>query len=325
MSILERIAPEDPWMASMRRGDFDAAWRVADRTLFERAGRPCWHLPRHFQYLWSGRPLGGRRVLVHCYHGLGDTIQFARYLPRLKAVASDVIVWAQPSLLPLLRSAGGIDLLLPLHDGDPGVERDEDVELMELPHYFRSTLATLPRDVPYLHVEPSDLGNFNFERARLNVGLVWQSGAWDDRRSVPVSLLQPLLDLPGVHWVVLQNGIRSVPGKTTACTCLGEHTVETAARTMRGLDLVITVDTLAAHLAGALAVPTWTLLQAEPDWRWMREREDSPWYPTMRLFRQRRAGDWEDVITRVVAALEQRMNSPIHLGGDDEPRTCTRC
>ncbi len=148
----------DEWTRHMRRGDFAAAWNVSDQVLRARAGIPCSPLvPRHFQYFWDGQPLDGKRVLVRCYHGLGDTIQFIRYAPLLRSLAREVIVWAQPKLIPLLRSVTGIDLLLPLNDVAPDVEFDTDVELMELPHVFRTTIATIPAEVPYLHVTPAPL------------------------------------------------------------------------------------------------------------------------------------------------------------------------
>lgn len=293
-------AAEDPWMRHMRRGEFAAAWTISDAALQARAGAPCWHWPRHCQYIWDGTPLADRRVLIRCYHGLGDTVQFIRYAPLVQRLAREVSVWAQPALLPLLRSAAGIDRLLPLHDGRPEVEYDVDVEIMELAHVFRSTLATLPADAPYLHAVPARLRP---TRAR-RVGLVWSAGDWDDRRSVPAHDLAPLLACGGIEFHVLQRGpaARELPF-SAACCDTGSASVETLARVMRALDLVITVDSFPAHLAGALGVPTWTLLHAEPDWRWMMEREDSPWYPTMRLFRQEHAGDWRPVIARVAEEL----------------------
>src|ERR671932_14884 len=142
------------WMACMRRGAFEAAWAISDAVLRARAGVPCWHWPRHLQYIWDGTPLAGKRVLGRCYHGLGDTIQFIRYAPLIKAIAAEVIVWAQPPLLPLLEMVQGIDQLLPLHDGVPEVEYDVDVEVMELPHIFRTTPETIPLTISYLHVDP---------------------------------------------------------------------------------------------------------------------------------------------------------------------------
>jgi hypothetical protein len=291
----------DLWMRHMRRGEFEPAWEISDAMLRSRAGQPCWHLPRHLQYVWDGRPLEKKRVLVRCYHGLGDTIQFIRYAPLLQAVAAEVMVWTQDALIPLLRSMRGIDRLLPLHDGSPGVEYDVDLEVMELPHVFRTTLENVPAEIPYLHVDPAVLES----DARLAVGIVWKAGDWEERRSIPFPLLAPLADVPGITLHVLQRG----PGLAERCAEFGiisgsDEALETA-RIIRALDLLISVDTLPAHLAGALGVPVWNLLHADPDWRWMAGRDDSPWYPTMRLFRQERRGEWEAVIRRVVAELKK--------------------
>jgi hypothetical protein len=286
----------------MRGGDFEAAWRVSDAVLRSRAGASCAHWPRHEQWVWNGEPLDGKRVLVRCYHGLGDTLQFIRYAARLQAVAREVIVWAQPELIPLLSTARGIDRLLPLHDGAPDAEFDADVEVMELAHIFRDTPATLPAEVPYLHADPAPLPR----DGRLAVGLVWKAGGWDERRSIPPELLAPLAEIPSVKLHVLQRG----PGLAERPAGLGidsgsDDVLETA-RVMKALDLVVTVDSMPAHLAGALGVPTWTLLHADPDWRWMEGRDDSPWYPTMRLIRQERAGGWAGVVARVAADLASR-------------------
>lgn len=285
----------------MRAGDFAAAWKISDAVLRERAGRSCHHLPRHEQWIWDGRPLAGKRVLVRCYHGLGDTVQFIRFLPALRAVARETIVWAQPALLPLLRTAAGIDRLLPLHDGTPDVAHDAEIELMELPHFFRPTLATLPAAVPYLHATPARLPRTPGRKA---IGLVWQAGNWDARRSVPPALLGALACVRGVEFFSLQRGASRpprLPMRDASCSA-----PEATAAVMRALDLVITVDSFPAHLAGALGVPVWTLLHATPDWRWMHRRSDTPWYPTMRLFRPPRPGDWASVIEDVIAALRSK-------------------
>jgi hypothetical protein len=252
------------WFSHMRRGDFAAAWEISDEILRARGGAPTWHLPRHEQAIWDGTPLHGRRVLIRCYHGLGDTIQFARFIPAVEAIASEVAVWAQPSLIPLLQTMNTSARFLPLHDGTPEVDYDADVEIMELAHVFRTTVETIP-SVPYLHVAPADVPR--------GIGLVWRAGEWDPARSIPFEVFRPLLETPGVRFYPLH---REDEGAGTP--------LETA-RLMRALDLVITVDTMAAHLAGALGVPVWTLLPAQCDWRWMDERSDTPWYPTMHLFR----------------------------------------
>jgi hypothetical protein len=289
------------WMDAVRRGDFEGAWKISDALLVTKQDQT--DLPRWFQSVWDGRSVVRKRVLVRCYHGLGDTIQFIRYARLLKAIAAEVIVWAQPSLIPLLRSVRGIDRLLPLHDGDPEVEYDVDIELNELPYLFRTTLATIPAEAPYIFVEPSSLARND----RLRVGLIWQSGDWDNRRSIPFSLLKPLAQLDGIEWHILQRGaVRAGWDGSLGLVSGGDNPLDDA-RMMRALDLVISVDTMTTHLAGALGVNTWTLLPFESDWRWFLDRSDSPWYPTMRLFRQREEGNWDQVINEVLTNLQSRV------------------
>jgi hypothetical protein len=292
------------WMRHMRRGDWEAAWEISDAVLQSRAGKPCWHLPRHFQYLWDGTPPAGKRVLVRCYHGLGDTILFIRYAPLLKALAAEVLVWAQPPLLPLLKTVPGIDQVLPLHEGRPEVSCDLEVEIMELPHLFRTTPATIPAQIPYLQVAPVPLSAGTNQMA---VGLVWQVSDWDSYRSIPFSLLAPLAQLPGIRLYILQSDARAAGWQEGVGLYPGELSLEAYAGFLRSLDLLIAVDTMAVHLAGALGVTVWTLLHAEANWRWMEDRDDSPWYPTMRLFRQASPGDWQGVIERVKTELQSQI------------------
>lgn len=288
------------WVGHMRRGEFGHAWEISDEVLRSRPANGRDHLPRRLQHFWDGTPLGGGRVLVRCYHGLGDTIQFIRYAPLVKAAAAELIVLAQPELIPLLRTVPGVDLLLPLSDGPLEVVWDREVEVMELPHVFRTTPDTIPSEVPYLHADPLPLARDR----RLQVGLVWEAGAWDRRRSIPFSELAPLAGVPGVALSILQRDALLVGWRPGVGVLMGGYSVVVDARVMRSLDLVITVDTMTAHLAGALGVPVWTLLSADPDWRWMEGRGDSPWYPTMRLFRQERLNEWGSVVARVAEELE---------------------
>lgn len=290
----------DGWTLHMLRGELEAAWKISDQVVHQRAGVDCSHLPRHFQYFWEGQPLDGKRLLVRCYHGLGDTIQFIRYIPLLRPRARQVIVWAQPKLIPLFRSVQGIDRLLPLRDGAPDVEFDTSVELMELPHVFRTTLATIPREVPYLHVTPARLPR---NGSNLVAGLTWAGGDWDEDRSIPFAALKPLTAIPGIDWYIFQRGEALNDWRRSLGTISTGELHEEAAL-LAAMDLMISVDTMTAHLAGALGIPVWTLLQKNADWRWMDQRDDSPWYPTMRLYRQRTQGDWTSVIDRVAAALE---------------------
>lgn len=301
------VGSGDPWMEAMKRGDWSAAWEFADRVLAERRGKLCWHRPRHEQYVWNGDPLDGKRVLIRCYHGLGDTLQFIRFAPLVKRVAAEVIVWAQPALLPLLRTTAGVDRWMPLHDGTPEVDYDVDVELMELPHVFRTTLDALPREVPYVHAPPRRMPRAG---TGMNVGIVWAAGDWDARRNVPICEFARLAQTHGVTLHALQRGDALSEWPAEWGPVSGADRVEDLAGIMRALDLVITIDSMPAHLAGALGVPVWTLLHSDADWRWMRDRDDSPWYPTMRLFRQRSPDRWAEVLEQVARALQQPIVRP---------------
>ncbi len=286
-------------MWHMRRGEFAAAWQISDLVLRQTADIHRADVPRHLQPVWNGTSLLNKRVLVRCYHGLGDTLQFIRYAPLLKSKAAEVMVWAQPTLLSLLQSVAGIDRLLPLHDGVPECRYDVDVEIMELPFLFRTTLEILPATVPYIHVTPAAIADRQYK-----VGLVWRAGDWDVRRNVPFGLMKRLTEVRGASFYILQQDIeqRECTDGFRRILPNGGDAASTA-RIIGALDLVITVDSMPAPLAGALAVPTWTLLQRDADWRWMEGRGDSPWYPTMRLFRQQEAGAWEPVIEQVTHEL----------------------
>jgi len=312
------------WEAAMRRGDFEAAWRQTDRLEHlrrarEACGAPiddCDHL------LWNGASFAGRRVLVRCNHGLGDTLQFIRYVPRLREVARRVSVLVQPHLVELLQCPEFGDVQNGWTDASPP-PHDVEIEIMELAYAFRSTIETLPRRVPYISL--SNVRAFAHllpplpRAAGCRIGLVWASSEWDTSRSVPLSTLAPLGSVPGVRFFGLQQGAHAEPAVAApfAITVLSPHTKEirAAAAAMLELDLVITVDCMVAHLAGALGRPAWLLLKHRADWRWMDGRDDSPWYPTLRLFRQSREGDWRTVIARVAEALDRAVK-----GSDDSPR-----
>ncbi len=283
----------------MRRGDFPAAWAVSDAVLALRDPRtrddPS--QPYHQRWVWEGRAFAGQRVLVRCYHGLGDTVQFCRYLPLLRPHVAALDVEVQPELMGLLSALPGPDRLLPFDPANPAPPSGCDIEIMELPHALRIA----PGPAPYLSVPVTRPG------AALRVGLCWGAGGWDPRRSVPFRLLAPLGDLPGVQLVSLQRG----PAASEGPPCDDSMDIQRTARLMGTLDLVVSVDTMVAHLAGALGRPTWLLLQAEADWRWMDARDDSPWYPTMRLFRQALQGDWHAPVARLRAELADLATRPL--------------
>ncbi len=291
----------DHWMNCMLNGAFEEAWKFSDEVLKERAGKTSWHLQRHQQWIWNGSPLHNKTVLIRCYHGLGDTIQFIRYAPLVKAIARKVIVWAQQPLIPLLQTVNGIDKILPLHDGAPEVQYDADVEIMELPYIFRTTIETIPNQIPYLHVEPEQLSK---KKDELAIGLVWKAGNWALHRNIPFNFLKPLFEATGNKVFILQENAKEAGWSEEYGIHPGDVSLYEYAKRIKGLDLLISIDSMPAHLAGALGVRVWTLLHADADWRWMRNCEDSPWYPTMKLFRQEKEGEWEGVIERVVSELK---------------------
>ncbi|WP_156927299.1 glycosyltransferase family 9 protein [Azospirillum halopraeferens] len=302
------------WAAHMMLGEFTHALAISDlvlrrtpRDAFNRGDRPF-----HERAVWDGRPFDGRRVLVRCYHGLGDIVQFARYLPLLARRARGVAVQAPDAALPLLAGLPGVSALLPQGDDVALPRYDVQTEVMELLHAFRTTPATVPAVVPFPAVTRDRVRRQAAGmtgRARLRIGLAWAAGAWDGGlRSLPPALASRLTGLPGIDWVCLQRGPALAEGLRRLAFCdrgpRSDDLRDTAAA-MLACDLVVSVDTVVAHLAGAMAVPVWTLLRYEADWRWMVERDDSPWYPTMRLFRQPAPGNWEAVTDAVAAALRR--------------------
>ena len=287
----------------MRRGDFMAAWAISDEVLRRRfeSGQRCWDWPRHLQYVWRGEALRDKRVLVRCYHGLGDTIQFIRFAAPLRRLARHTVFWVQPELLELVKAAPGVDRAIPLHEGAPEVAYDVDIEIMELPHALRIAPQTLGRGIPYLFA--GFAGEAGIASSRKRVGLIWRAGTWNPSRSIPIELVMPARAAAGVDLFSLQLDADCAEIAALGATDWRSADVCLLAARLMALDLVITVDTMVAHLAGALGRPVWTLLPADCDWRWMERRSDSPWYPSMLLFRQRHAGRWQDVLDDVIAAL----------------------
>ncbi|MDB5315868.1 MAG: hypothetical protein JWO24_1712 [Rhodospirillales bacterium] len=308
--VADGVSPQTPqdagaaWINCMRRGAWAEAWAISDAILTARASARDWHAPRHLQAIWDGTPLQGRSVLVRCYHGLGDTIQFIRFIPPLREIASEVTIWAQPELIPLLRTMPGMGRLEPLHDGTPEIVHEVDIEIMELAHVLRVTPETLSAEIPYLHPPLTPSRDKGFA-----VGLVWAAGEFDPQRAIPLRLLEPLAELPGVTLHILQRGPALDERPQGFGIDLGSDDVLALASLMLSLDLVITVDSMPAHLAGALGVPVWLLLRHGADWRWMEGSDTSPWYPSMRLFRQPSPGDWGPVAREVVARLREHVVS----------------
>jgi hypothetical protein len=293
----------DAWMAAMKRGDFAQAWTISDRILARRISQDDFDytLPRHMQSIWDGRPLKDKHVLIRCYHGLGDTVQFIRFAKPLRAFAREISVWAQPSLLPLVKDVEGVDRVLPLHDGTPDLAYDADIEVMELAYALRTVPPALAHDVPYIRPPRRNLDIP--ESGRLRVGLIWATGTWEPERSLRFSALKPLLDVSDVMPIALQCGDAAEQARTFAVRDCGNDDVQLFAAMLGALDVLISVDTFGAHLAGAMNVPVWVMLKYDCDWRWMSTGRTSPWYPSMRLYRQPAPGDWASVIGDVARDL----------------------
>src|SRR5262249_19269542 len=297
--------PEAHWnrgLAWLTMGRLEQGWRGYEwRWKCKEFGS----LPPFQAPLWDGSPLDGRTILIHAEQGLGDTLQFVRYMPLVEQRGGRVILHCQPPLTRLLARSPGIERLLA--HGDPLPEFDVHVPLLSLPGLFGTTLESVPAEVPYVEAEPQlveawreRLGSYR----GFKVGIVWQGNPdhrMDRYRSTRLTQFAPLARLPGGHLFSLQKGpgVEQLAALTDPfpVTDLGSglDDFRDTAAVLKNLDLVVSVDTSVAHLAGALGIPVWVALHFPAEWRWLMGREDSPWYPTMRLFRQTSPGQWEDV------------------------------
>ena len=265
--------------------------------------RPSFRKP-----VWDGQPLAGRTILLRTEQGIGDAIQFIRYAPHVKALGATVLLQARRGIGELARGFRGIDRILGVDDPYP--EFDYYIHLASLPRVFGTEADSVPAAVPYIDVDPERRSRWSRRVGGdgFKVGLVWAGDAnhlRDKHRSVPLAALAPLAAIENVRFFSLQKGesasqLASAP-PGMRIDDLGpelEDFADTAAAIV-ALDLVVSVDTSVAHLAGALGKPVWMLVPTPADWRWMVDRDDTPWYPTMRLFRQHRRGDWQEVVGRV--------------------------
>jgi tetratricopeptide (TPR) repeat protein len=325
-------------LAWLSAGDFEHGWPEYEWR-WNRPKTPPRRLP---QPRWDGGSLAGKTLLIYVEQGLGDTFQFIRYAPLVKAQGATgkngdrtpkitgpvpvfseqgatVLVECPAFLHPLLSRCKGIDRLLA--EGSPLPDFDCHTPLLSLPHLLGTTWATLPAEVPYLFADPERVGRWA-EQLRpvegFKVGIAWQGNPhhqWDHFRSFPADYFAALAAVPGVRLISLQKGqaaeqLRRLVKRFPITELDSEKDAPTAAfmdtaAVMQNLDLVVTADTSLAHLAGGLGVPVWVPLSTVSDWRWLLKREDSPWYPTMRLFLQKTLGDWDGVFRRMATALRK--------------------
>jgi hypothetical protein len=301
-------SPKGDWISAIRGGQFERAWAITDRDLATyRQGHEAKHRgPRHLQRIWRGEELRDRRVLVRCYHGLGDTIQFARFLPPLAELAGGLSVWCQPELLPLIERVDGVDRAIPLHDGKPDIDFEVDIEIMEIPHAIRACRGLIELRRPYLTLPLRPASGAVARRGALAVGLVWEVGNWDKRRAIPACLLDKL-NRQGIELYSLQRGAASGEAEHIGAKDISTPDIVELGYRMGELDIIVSVDTMVVHLAGALGYEPWVMLHADCDWRWPTRGGASLWYPRARLFHQCRAGNWTEVIDDVSSALVSRI------------------
>ncbi len=306
-------------MAFLLKGDFNDGWKEYEWRWkakdFRKRG--CFRKPDSFsQPILNNLDIGGKTVLVYAEQGLGDEIQFMRYIPLLAEVGANIVIECHKELSGLLHSVEGVKHLI--IQGEQLPEFDLQCPLLNLPLIFNTTLENIPNKVPYLSVNPHLIQQWKYkiqiDSSNFKVGLVWQGNPKhknDRNRSIPFNLFSAFAQLPNITFYSLQKGKGSEQSKNTPIGMkfldLTEeiNDLSDTGALIENLDLIISVDTSIVHLAGALGKPVWTLLPFAPDWRWMLNRQDSPWYPTMRLFRQPSPGDWDSVMKMVIEELQK--------------------
>ncbi|PWU07218.1 MAG: hypothetical protein C5B51_10555 [Terriglobia bacterium] len=294
------------WNCWMLLGRFEDAWLESDAIAARNGPDP--------NCLWDGRPFRGNRVIIRCLHGFGDAIQFLRYTGLVRRAAQAVFVQTHPQLRTLARALPHVDGVTSWEDGPGrhGSDWDQQIEVMELPRAFRTTLVTIPTEIPYISPPGPYIERSRYAlgpRSKRRIGLLWEGSNWNSARNVPAPELLPILATPGVEFYSFQRGtgreqlgllcrqtdIRDLSGDSPDVAYLAADLMQ--------MDLLISVDTMAAHLAGALGRPVWMLLPYEADWRWMLRRRDTPWYPSMTLFRQKTPGDWRHPVHEIARDL----------------------
>jgi hypothetical protein len=299
----------DRALLALRLGRFREGWMLYE-SRWQCAGLTGPELDFK-QPRWDGSPFKGKTLLVYYEQGLGDTFMFVRYAPQIKALGGRVLFAVQPALADVVATCSGVDGVV-LH-GKPLPPFDLYVRMLSLPWILQTDVVNIPAEIPYLDVpkrvpnRERIMGLLSTPEGRIRIGLVWAGSPThkrDAERSIPPEVLAPLAALRGVSWYSFQLEAKSnppLPGLISLDSSL--RNFSDTAYALSGMHLVITVDTALAHLAGALGIPTLLLVAFFPDFRWMMGRDDSPWYPSMRIYRQLHFGDWESVILRVLADL----------------------
>lgn len=293
-------------VAQLQIGDFENGWREFEWRMRVKEV----NLARDFpQPLWNGENLAGKTILLHGEGGFGDTLQFVRFIPQVTKFGGRILLECQPALVPLLRGYPGTSGVYGRGEALPAF--DVQIPLLSLPMIFKTRMETIPSRVPYISAPPDRVENWKRKLqsdASFKVGLVWAGSG--PGLAGNLQMFAPLADIPGVRFFSLQKGPQSAQtppnGMVWSDYTNDLHDFADTAALVECLDLVISIDTSVAHLAGALGKPVWVLLvPALSDFRWLLNRSDSPWYPTARLFRQIRSGHWDDLMQSVAESLGQ--------------------
>jgi tetratricopeptide (TPR) repeat protein len=308
--------------------DAEAHWNMANVLLLTGNFKPGWKeyvwlwktidckkQRREFsQPAWNGCDIKGRTILLYAEYGFGDTIQFIRFAPLVAERGVKVIVECQRELVSLLQDSEGVQKVIP--QGDKLPDFDLQCSLMLLPVLFEISIDTIPNKIPYLTANPALVKKWHkrllHDNSKMKIGIVW-SGVSTSKKFCPLETFVPLAQLKCISFYSLQKGeavkeVMNIPKGMQLYDYSNELTdFSDTAALIENLDLVISIDTSVAHLAGALGKPIWTLVPFVPDWRWLLNREDSPWYPTMKLFRQPLIGDWKSVFSTVLDNLQQKL------------------
>jgi tetratricopeptide (TPR) repeat protein len=301
--------------ALLSRGDFDEGWHEYEWRI---QTHPMSRYRQFRQPRWTGQPLYGKTILLHAEQGFGDTLQFCRYAPLVAQAGGQVVLACQKELCQLMTSLNGVAQIVP-NDAPTLPDFDFHCPLPSLPLVFKTTLQSIPSAIPYIHADP-ELSRRYRQRlsaasAKLKIGIAWAGSPThgnDRHRSMPLAEFALLGSVQSEAWFC---GLQK--GRAVEQLCFKEHQIEIedfsaglgdfaeTAALVANVDLVISVDTSLIHLAGALGKPVWVLLAFAPDFRWMLRRDDSPWYPSARLFRQAKPGDWDSVMKQVADMLKK--------------------
>jgi len=301
-------------LALLTEGDYIHGWMEYEWRFRRRSAKRVY--PHRLEgERWDGKSFRDRRLLVHCEQGMGDVIQFCRYMPMVKALGGKVILEVHPPLVSLLQGMPSIDRVIPFDRGQrPTVDYDIYIPLMSLPLLFGTTIDNIPCQTPYLKPSTVEISRWQYRPGTHHtpsIGLVWAGSNIDPRRSCPWDIVAELTEaMNNIHFFSLQ---KELPSEVNRDLLNRAHIIHwgdflndfhATAAAISHLDMIISVDTATAHLVGAMGKPLWVLLPYTADWRWFQDRLDVPWYPTARLFRQPKNGNWRSLLVSLIGALE---------------------